>query len=206
MMSYDQHIGTYRKFGAVKLAKLAMKMKACTVSISCKHFLFQTFFSIINITLQLKFIEQEPHVFFLVIDSPEEEKSIHCEHIEEFEETELKDGVLALQIVFYIIQGNQFARKSYLFQCCENEMLIKTMQGIHKQLTDVFGANYIKDSIDAVAPKSKKMGSGDQQIEDSPDGKGSSMIKRSFTAFKDKAGNIKDKSQMKLRNKFTHVV
>ena len=66
---------------------------------------------------------------FLIIDSRAFENVINCENIEEF--VEKPDGKLSL--VYYIPdekKEEKLIRKNEIFDCCENQLMLKTFYGV----------------------------------------------------------------------------
>ena len=124
ILEYDKSVGMNRKFGAVKQGTL----KSTPVT--------------------LEFIEQKESReksiaagrktrlirWFLVIDSRSSETSVNCENVESIEENDKK----FLIIVYNLPEGKdkdgkvKMARKEDKFDCCENQLILKTFSTIRK--------------------------------------------------------------------------
>ena len=122
-MEYDRHVGMGRKYGAVRIQTL----KSVPVTVSKNTDL---------IVLQFEFVEDTTNgkrdnqlQWFLIIDSRQFENTINCENIEDFSEN--KDKKLTLS--YYIPDeksNSKFLRKQENYDCCENNNMLKTFQGI----------------------------------------------------------------------------
>lgn len=81
--------------------------------------------------------------WYLVMDSKSKEVTINCENIEDISVNQ-EDQVV---ITYYLPEGKspkasekeKFIRKQDLLECCENNLIIKTYQGIRKQIVEVLG-------------------------------------------------------------------
>lgn len=76
--------------------------------------------------------------YFLVIDSRSSETSVNCENIESIEENDKKMMV----IIYNLPDGKdkdgkvKMARKEDKFDCCENQLFMKTFKTIQKQIAE----------------------------------------------------------------------
>lgn len=83
---------------------------------------------------------------------------VNIENIEEFVEKEDK-----LVITFFIPlteTSMDLVKKSDMFECCENKLIIKTFGAIRQKITEKMGMSYIDDKLAILNEKCKDVNSG----------------------------------------------
>jgi hypothetical protein len=72
--------------------------------------------------------------WFLIIDSRAFEIQVNCANIEEFTENKEQKLFLAYYLPGESTPGSNqtYTRKTEIYECCENELLLKTFESIKK--------------------------------------------------------------------------